>query len=225
MRIIFIIAHFFLTFFYYTSNMSKIEKINIQIKNAKIKSQNINKICYYFSEDYTAIETASIIGCSRQTINHYYKILREKILKQNLLYDFRQISSLIKQNCLEIKHFNIYNHDIFYTQTIYGIFIFENQDVLPYKLIQFIKEDLQDKLSNHKKANSARVLYNKEKGSYLISGFFKAQNDFEEFIINRLKKFRGINKNNFHTHLNECLFRYNNKNTDFYEKILETLCK
>ena len=46
----------------------------IQIKNAKIKSEHLEKICYCFSKDYTAIETAKQTGFSRQTINHYYTV-------------------------------------------------------------------------------------------------------------------------------------------------------
>ena len=223
MIIIFIIAHFFLTFFLYTFIMSKIEKMNLQIKNAKIKSQKISKIFHYFSEDYTAIQTASVIGCSRQTINHYYKIFRNKILEKNSFEELRQNRFLKKQELLKIKHLNIYKHDVFYINTIYGIYILNHQDALPSKLIKFIHKDLKDTLSKHKKANSARVLYNKQNNSYITSGFFRSDKLFEEFLHNRLKKFRGINKNNFHSHLSESVFRYNNQNRNLYEKTLETL--
>lgn len=203
--------------------MSKIEKINIQIKNAKIKSQNISKICYCFCEDYTAVQTASIIGCSRQTVNHYYKIFRTKILELNNLEELKQNKFLKEQSLLKINHINLYKHDIFYTQTIYGIFVLNNQDTLPSKLTEFIEQSLIKSLGNHKKANCARVLYNKRNNNYITSGHFKTDTVFEQFLHNRLKKFRGINKNNFYCHLNESIFRYNNQNKDLYEKILKTL--
>lgn len=203
--------------------MLNIEKTNIQIKNAKIKSHNIAMICYYFSKDYTAIQTASLIGCSRQTVNHYYKIFRTKILEQNNLENFRKNKFLENQNLLEIKHINIYKHNIFYVQTIYGIFVLNNQNNIDLKLKDFIKDNLEVSLPKHKKANCARVLHNKQNDTYLISAYLKSDNILEEFLLSRLKKFRGINKNNFYSHLNESIFRYNNKNKNLYTKILETL--
>jgi len=200
--------------------MSKLENMKIHIKNAKVKSQYIDKICYYFSKDYTAIQTSKELEFSRQTINHYYKLIRSKIIEKNILFDYKLIVYTLEQNCIEIKHLNIYNHDIFYVENKLGIFILNNQSALPYNLSVFFKEKVENTLTNHKKANSARVLYNKENNSYVVSGFFKSDNKFEVFLQKRLRKFRGINKNNFYTHLNESLFRYNQRNKDIY---LETV--
>lgn len=200
--------------------MSNPENTTIQIKNAKVKSQYINKICYCFSQDYTAIQTAKEIGYSRQTINHYYKLIRNKIAENNVLSDYRIIENILKQNHIEVKHLNIYNHNIFYTESNDGIFILNNHPALPFNLSKFLEENIQDNLIHHKKANSVRILYNKEKNTYITSGYFKSDDCFEQFIQTRLRKFRGINRNNFYLHLKESLFRYNYNTNDIYTKII-----
>lgn len=200
--------------------MSKPENIKIQVKNAKVKSKYIDKICYCFSEDYTAIQTAKETGYSRQTINHYYKLIRTKVTENNILFDYRVIENVLKQNYIEIKHLNIYNYNIFFIETKEGIFILNDKLVLPFNLAKFIEQNIESSLINHKKANSVRILYNKENNSYVTSGFFKSDNRFELFLRDRLRKFRGINKNNFYLHLKESLFRYNYNNTDIYKKTL-----
>ena len=202
--------------------MSKQENTNIKIyiKNAKIKSDHIYKICDCFIKDYTAIQTAKETGFSRQTINHYYKIIRTRIMTQMNMEQYKNILSVLEQKDIEIKHLNIYNKNVFIIESYKGVFILDNQFFLPNKLFQFIEENIKNTLINHKKANSVRILHNKEKNSYLTLGYFKSFNDFELFFNSRLRKFRGINKNNFQTHLNESLYRYNSKTSDIHKEII-----
>lgn len=205
--------------------MSKLENIEIRVKNAKVKSHTIDKICYYFSEDFTAIQTAKQTGYSRQTINHYYKLIRTNIVKNKISQDYKLIKEVLKEKYIEIKHLNIYNHDIFYIESSNGIIILEDKSILPYKLSMFIKENIENSLINHKKANCARILYNKEKNTHITSGFFRSNNNFEQFLNERLKKFRGINKNNIHLHLSESVFKYNHNKSYIYEEILYNFSK
>ena len=212
--------HFFLTIFNYNFFMSRVENIKIQIKNAKVKSHIISEICHCFSNDFTAIQTASKSGYSRQTINHYYKMFRNKIIEKNILIQYNLANKILNNCTLEIKHLNIYKHDVFYIESKIGIFILDNKSNLPNKLSTFIETNIKSTLINHKKANCVRILHNKENNSFVTSGYFKASNSFEVFLQERLKKFRGINKNNFHIHLNESLFRYNLKEKDIYKEVL-----
>lgn len=200
--------------------MSRVE--TIKIKNAKIKSQTLNKICKCFSKDLTAIQTANYTGYSRQTINHYYKIFRNRIIERNVISEFKLANKLLNNNTIEIKYFNIYNHNIFYIENHLGVFVLNNQSNLPKQLAVFMQKNIETSLINHKRANCVRILFNQEKISYVVSGYFKSENNFELFLQNRLKKFRGINKNNFHTHLNESIFRYNLK-TKVYKELLSSL--
>ena len=202
--------------------MSKQENTNIKIyiKNAKIKSDYIYKICDCFIKDYTAMQTAQETGFSRQTINHYYKIIRTKIMEQTILEQSLNTSKIVIENEIEVKHINIYNHNIFVVDNKKGIFILNNQSLLPNNLSLYLEKNIKNKLINHKKANSVRILYNKENNTYITLGFFKSDNDFELFFNTRLRKFRGVNKNNFHMHLNETLFRYNTKTSDIFQKTI-----
>lgn len=200
--------------------MSKI--INIKIKNAKVKSQTLNKICQCFSNDLTAMQTANHTGYSRQTINHYYKIFRNKIIERSVISKFKLASKLLNNNTIEIKYLNIYNHNIFYIENSLGVFVLNNQPNLPKELFIFMQKNIETSLINHKRANCVRILFNQKNISYIISGYFKSENNFELFLQNRLKKFRGINKNNFHTHLNESIFRYNLKTREIHKELINS---
>lgn len=51
------------------------------IKYSKISTQKIHKILKCFSEDLPAVKTASILDLNRRTVDRYYGIFREKILR------------------------------------------------------------------------------------------------------------------------------------------------
>ena len=57
--------------------MSRLENKNIITNKIKIETSQLKKICYFFSKDFTASQTANKLNISRQTINSYYKIFRE----------------------------------------------------------------------------------------------------------------------------------------------------
>ena len=51
------------------------------IKYSKLSTQKIFKILKCFSEDLPAVKTASILDLNRRTVDRYYGIFREKILR------------------------------------------------------------------------------------------------------------------------------------------------
>jgi len=53
-------------------------------KYRRLSTQKVNKIFLCFSEDLTALQTAKIVGVNRNTVNTYFKELREKILFKSL---------------------------------------------------------------------------------------------------------------------------------------------
>lgn len=193
--------------------MSRLEEITIKIKNSKIKSNNLKRICHCFAEDYTAIQTAAIVGLSRQTINNYYKLFRNKLMKQT-------ITSTIKNNVIHIKHLNIYKQDVFFIENTQGILILNENLLLPACLNNFLDINFKENLINHKKANSARILFNEDNEKCLLSAFLKTESCFEIFLSKRLKQFRGINKKNFLTHLKESQYRFNFSKEHIYENLL-----
>jgi len=199
--------------------MSKNETINIKLKYSKIK--NFEKICFYFSNDFTAKETAEKTGISRQTINHYYQILREKTNEAFLNFDEIILSNLFEHETLYIRYANIYKTNIFYLEFEDKILILDETMLIKSKLKSFVQTSINIPLSKHKRANSARVLISSNKQSFFLSVFLQKENKtFEEYLLNRLKKFRGINKEKLFDYLKESQIRYNSSSDTIYHKLL-----
>lgn len=51
------------------------------IKYSKLSSREIREILTLFLKDFTATQTAEILEISRNTINRYYNIFREEIVR------------------------------------------------------------------------------------------------------------------------------------------------
>ena len=54
------------------------------IKYSKLSSQKIREILTLFLKDFTATQTAEILETSRNTINRYYAIFREEIVRLSI---------------------------------------------------------------------------------------------------------------------------------------------
>jgi len=198
--------------------MSRNEKITIKLKYAKIKS--LEKICLFFSKDYTAVETAKELGISRQTVNQYYKILREKIDTEFISCDTLIEKLLCKTSVIHIKYCTVYMKDIFYIEYEGKMLLIEGESSLCNKLKKFISTTLQEPLKKHKNANCARVLFNKNNNSFLVSGFLKKEDSFQGFLENRLKQFRGIKQEKLLPYIKESQVRYSFSSEVIYKKIL-----
>lgn len=190
--------------------MSKLEFINNHMKNTKLKKEKLLMICNCFVEDLTAIETAHKVCLSRQTINSYYKIIRTYLIDEQNMQDNLYLSNSTNENSLTLKYFIFNSNIIFFIQNDSNAYFINKENKNINELKNFIDTELEPLLLNHKRANCARVLFNKNNKSYYISGFLKTKNEVEDFIINRLKKFRGINKNNYNIHIQESFIRFNN---------------
>jgi DNA-binding CsgD family transcriptional regulator len=202
--------------------MSKNENITIKLKYSKIK--NFEKICFYFSQDYTATQTAQEMGISRQTINNYYKILRDKLNEEFIGLDNLILEEISTMQLLNIRYINIYKTDIFYIICENKIIILNESVESNSKLNSFIQTSVKDPLSKHKRANCARVLKNKDKETFLVSVFLKKEdNTFEDYLQTRLNQFRGINKEKLFSYLKESQIRYNSSPSIIYQKIILNL--
>ena len=89
--------------------MSRLENKNIITNKIKIETSQLKKICYFFSKDFTASQTAEKLNISRQTINSYYKIFRE------ILFD-SYINSKNGEIDLNITYMKIYEKNIYFLQ-------------------------------------------------------------------------------------------------------------
>ncbi|RXK06322.1 hypothetical protein CRV07_06385 [Halarcobacter ebronensis] len=218
---IFVVYTSFSHLFQLKYKMSKLEFINSPIRNAKLEKDKLEMICSCFVEDFTASQTAKKINISRQTINSYYKILRTYLIDQQKMLDNIFLSTISNKSTLTIKYF-IYNSNvIFYVQDNDNTYFLSNENT--NKLDIFINSSLKDSLLKHKRANCARVLYNTNTKEYYVSGFLKSSHDVDNFITNRLKKFRGINKENYVVHISESFIRYNNTNSSLKKQLLDFL--
>lgn len=201
--------------------MSNLELTNVNIKNAKIKKDLLKKICFYFSKDYTASLTASKLELSRQTINHYYKIIRITLLQkqdETILTTFKQN---IKYKTFDIKYIKINNIKTLYLEQEEKIYFLHEKCLTPFNIDSYIKDSIKQGLSNHKKANAVRVILNKNNKETIISGFFSYDNSkIQNFISNHLKQFRGLNKDNVITHIKESQFRYNYSSSSIFNTLV-----
>lgn len=195
--------------------MSRLENRNIITNKIKIETSALKKICYFFSKDFTASQTAEELNISRQTINSYYKIFRE-ILFDSYIYFKSGIE-------LNISYMKIYEKNIYFIQEENRILLLGEDNFIFPNINIFIQNKLEQTLENHTKANSVRLIYNKYTKKFTVLGFYTSNNHIEKFIDSRLKKFRGIKKENLHSHIKESFFRLNYSNDQLYEKILKGL--
>ena len=73
----------------------------------------------------------------------------------------------------------------------------------------------------HKRINHSKEFRDKKDNKNHINGI----ENLWGWSKNRLRKFNGINRNNFLLHLKECEFRFNHKNDNLYGIILKILKK
>ena len=191
--------------------MSKLEYIHKYIQNAKINTIQLRKLCHCFALDFTASDTAKELGLSRQTINSYYKMIREFLIEEQ---DKMQNNDSFNQNCFSLKYINVNSQIVFYIQYNDVQYILDERNKNLQDILNFVKSNVKDTLISHRKANTARILYHSPQDEYFVSTYSHSTNKLEEFINTRLKKFRGLNKNNNILHIKESIIRYN-YNEDF----------
>ncbi len=193
--------------------MSKLELLNKPIKNAKIDQLQLKKICYYFAYDFTASQTAQELSLSRQTINSYYKKIRE-----SLIIDFDSLNTILlskqlNKQSFELKYIKLKSDTIYYIELDNKAYLIDSSNLYLKGINSFINNNLKDSLINHKRANCAKVLFNSYQKEFFIANYSKSPNNLNEFINNRIKKFRGLNKNNVDIHIKESIIRYESTNT------------
>jgi transposase-like protein len=193
--------------------MSRLENTNIITNKIKIETSAIRKICYFFSKDFTASQTATKLDISRQTINGYYKIFREALFDS---YIYSQTNGID----LNITYMKIYEKNIYFLEEKNKSFLLDEESFIFLNINNFIKDKLEQTLENNKKINSVRIIYNEHTKNFTILGYYNSSNDLEEFVNNRLKKFRGIKKENLNNHIQESFFRFNHSSDEINKKIL-----
>ncbi len=192
--------------------MSNIKTTNLINNKTKIEASKLKKICYFFSEDFTASQTANKLQISRQTINAYYKISRELLFNELFL---------IKNNQnLDISYIKI-NQEYFYYLEDNNYTLIENDNPFFAQINQFLQNHIHNTFIKNKKINRVKLLYTHYKNDFLTLGFYHSSKEIEIFVNKRLKRFRGINKDNLNIHLKESFFRFNNPKELIYDKLIQ----
>lgn len=186
--------------------MSIIEISNYQIHNSKISSQKINAICLCFCMDLTAIQTAKYVGLSRQTINHYYKIIRD-VLPHPILHK--------PTKSLSVGYVTIQNRAYFYSKHDENYFYIERNSAL----FNDLYDDYLLPLTQRTKVNCIRLIYNAYTQKYTSLGYFHHDLALNDFITTRLKKFRGLKKERHALHIKESILRFNHTQKELQEII------
>jgi transposase-like protein len=194
--------------------MTRMKNKNIISNRIKIETSQLKKICFFFSKDFTASQTSEELKISRQTINSYYKIFRELIFDSYIYLKKDEID-------LNITYMRIYEKNIYFLEKKNEIFLLDKENLIFPNINIFIQNKIEQTLVNNKKINSVRVIYNKYTKNFTILGFYSGNTNVQNFVDTRLKKFRGIKKENLHNHIKESFFRFNNPNIQIYEKILK----
>ena len=114
----------------------------------------------------------------------------------------------------------IYEKNIYFLEKNNKIFLLNEKSFISSTINNFIKDKLEQTLENNKKTNSVRIIYNEYTKNFTILGYYNSLNDLEEFINNRLRKFRGIKKENLSNHIQESFFRFNHSIDEINQKIL-----
>lgn len=192
--------------------MSKLNIKNLTNTKTKLEFEKLKEICFLFSKDFTATKTANNLNISRQTINSYYKIFRELLFNQLVLIDKNQIN-------LTISYIKIHQDYFYYLEN--SLTLIENNNSFFHEIEYFIKNHLHNTFLRNKKLTKVKILQNTHKKDFLVLGFYSSSQEIDEFVNSRLKKFRGINKENIQLHLKESLFRFHHTQSEIYNYLIK----
>jgi transposase len=215
------------------------------LQNVRISKFKMKKILLHFSEDITATKTAALLGINRNTINRYYTLFREKILKAAIAElklldgEFECDESYFGARRVRGKRgrgaagktpvFGLLKREGKVFVTIVG-------NCSKNELMPIIKGLVVEGSIVHTDGWKAydgliingydhyRVHHSKNefaRGKSHVNGI----ESFWSFAKRRLAKFNGIASHKFNLHLKECEFRFNYRNANLYDKLLDIIYK
>jgi transposase len=211
------------------------------IKYRKLSNYRLKKLLMCFCEDLTATQTSKVSGINRNTVNRYYRILREKIdaYQESINGGFRGEIELDEsyfggkgkgrrgRGTAKIPVFGILRRNgRVYTQIIRNATKGEIRPIIR----QFVHSSstvytdrwrAYDGLVvdgyKHYRINHNQGEFSDNRGNH-INGI----ENFWSFAKRRLRKFNGIRARDFYLHLKECEFRYNER-SNIYKKMLQII--
>ena len=215
------------------------------LKGAHISERKVRELLKLFAEDLTATQIANISGVSRITVNAYLKLIRTHIAKyceerNPVHYNNGHFAFLPLQHAgaAVFKNSNVVK------KSFYGIF--KQDDVIYTDKINIDSAWLYDWLKGKVEADQVLIekyrldLYHgivdfntvklfRINNTY--AGFTKGRSQIDEIDLfwgmlkSRLVKFRGLNGSTLYLHVKETEFRYNYRNEDLFELLVNIIHK
>jgi transposase len=217
---------------------------NRYLKGAHLSERKVRELIKLFSEDLTATQIANITGISRITVNAYFKLIRTHIAKfceERNPFHFTNgsITFHASENGIagtngaasKKSFYGIFKNDAsIHTDKIANIDAEWMYDWLKGKTEgdkEIIEKNRLHVFNGIADFNSIRLYRINEAVPSLTRG--KSHIDeidmFWGMLKSRLIKFRGLNSGTLYLHVKETEFRYNFRDNDLFEMLMEILHK
>ncbi len=220
---------------------------NKYLKGAHLSERKVRELMKLFCEDLTATQIANITGISRITVNAYFKLIRTHIARfceeKNPFHHHNGKASfipsengsvetdLLPDNSRKKSLYGILKKDeLIYTDKMQHVdtaWLYDwlkGRSEAPAETIEKYRLHLYKGIADF---NSVRLHRLNGTHAFITKG--KSQIDeidlFWGMLKARLVKFRGLNGSTLYLHVKETEFRYNYRNTDIYELLLDILHK
>ncbi len=217
---------------------------NRYLKGAHLSERKVRELIKLFSEDLTATQIANITGISRITVNAYFKLIRTHIAKfceernpfhftnGTVPYHASENGTVASNGAVSKKSFyGIFrNDDTIHTDKIANIDAEWMNDWLKGKtegeksIIEQYRLNVYNGIADF---NSIRLYRVNES----VPGVTRSKSHIDEIdmfwgmLKSRLIKFRGLNSGTLYLHVKETEFRYNYRENDLFELLMEILHK
>jgi transposase len=218
---------------------------NKYLKGAHLSERKVRELLKLFCEDLTATQIANITGISRITVNAYFKLIRTHVARfceeQNpLRHHNGNIAFLPMESGLYPAEKNGHQGK----KSFYGIFKKDEHihtDKMPCIESSWLYDWLKGKVEaeaelvekHHLNVYNGIADFNNVRLLRLngANGIAKGRSHIDEIDLfwgmlkARLVKFRGLNGNTLYLHVKETEFRYNYRDSDLFELLLDILHK
>ena len=209
-------------------------------KYSKVSPYRIKKILFYFSQDLTATQTASIIKISRVTINRFYKLFRQAIAAYCEKESIFEGEIELDESYFGGRHKGKRGRGSENKIPVFGILKRNGKvytQIIPNSQSKTLLRIIRDKVAisstvytDKFKAYDGlvfdgyehhRINHSKEfaRGRNHINGI----ESFWSYCKMRLTKFHGLKAEDFYLHLKESEFRFNNRNEDLYKILIRVI--
>jgi transposase len=218
---------------------------NRYLKGAHISERKVRELLKLFCDDLTATQIATITGISRITINAYLKMIRTHIAhhcEERLPMTDRSLiaSSSLAHLMPSDTPAELMTPELGYKKPFYGLMI-HHGSLRSEKITQVNQAELGEWLKSGGNKHPQTATAQEISRFQAIADFnslrlFRINNgtpkqispkgpvdDIELFwsmLKSRLVKFRGLNGNTLYLHVKETEFRFNHRNQDIFEMLV-----